>query len=340
MLNTRLDRSHSVLAGTWTVVAALVAAVALAGCQQKAAMITAPAQAPGQPAADQRLFAGDTDAVQGMLEALKIEDRDKRREAMRGIFGPALKDLVSGDSAADAANFRAFVTRAAEKTRLEGKTNTTSVLLIGNEEWPFPIPIVKADDGKWFFDTATGKEEILARRIGANELAAIQVCRAYVQAQRQYASKDRDGSEVLKYAQHFRSTPGHKNGLYWKAPPGEEQSPLGPLVAEASLKGYFAKRKPGDPGGPRPFQGYYFHILTRQGPAAPGGRYNYVINGNMIAGFALVAWPAKYGSSGVMTFLVSHQGKVYQKDLGPDTQQLARQITEYNPDATCKLVTD
>ena len=339
MLNARLDRSHSSLAGMWTVVAA-VAAVALAGCQQNAAMSQAPAQAPGQPAADQRLFASDTDAVQGMLEALKIEDRDKRKEAMRGILGPALKDLVSGDRVAAAANFKAFVTRATEKTRLENKSDSTSVLLIGNEEWPFPIPIVKADDGKWFFDTATGKEEILARRIGANELAAIEVCRASVQAQRQYASKDRDGSEVLKYAQHFRSRPGRKDGLYWEAPPGEEQSPFGPLVAEASLKGYFAKRKPGAPPGRRPFQGYYFHILTRQGPAVPGGRYDYVINGNMIAGFALVGWPAKYGSSGVMTFLVSHQGKVHQKDLGPDTQQLARQITEYNPDATCKRVTD
>jgi len=339
MLNTRLDRSHSVLAGMWTVVAA-VAAVALAGCQQNAAISEAPAQVPGQPAADQRLFASDTEAVQGMMEALRIEDRDARREAMRGIFGPAMTDLVSGDRVADAANFKAFVTRATEKTRLENKTDTTSVLLIGNKEWPFPIPIIKADDGQWFFDTASGKEEILARRIGANELAAIEVCRAYVQAQRQYASKDRDGSEVLKYAQHFRSRPGLKDGLYWEAPPGEEQSPFGPLVAEASVKGYFAKRKPGDPRGRRPFQGYYFHILTRQGPAAPGGRYNYVINGNMIAGFALLAWPAKYGSSGVMTFLISHQGKVYQKDLGPDTQQLSRRITEYNPDATWKRVTD
>jgi len=339
MRNTRLDCSHSVLAGMWTV-AATVAAVALAGCQQKAAMSAAPAEVPGQPAANQRLFASDTDAVQGMLEALKTEDRDKRREAMRGIFGPAMKGLASGDRVADAANFKAFVTRTAEKTRLEKKTDTTSVLLIGNKEWPFPIPIVKTDDGKWFFDAVTGKEEILARRIGANELAAIEVCRAYVQAQRQYASKDRDGSEVLKYARHFRSRPGRKDGLYWEAPPGEEQSPFGPLVAEASLKGYFAKKKPGDPRGRRPFQGYYFHILTRQGSAVPGGRYDYVINGNMIAGFALIAWPAKYGSSGVMTFLISHQGKVYQKDLGANTEQLARRITEYNPDATWKLVTD
>jgi hypothetical protein len=328
-------------ASLWVCLVAGTLCAVVGGCTEAPSVAAGPTtQIAGQPGAEQQTFASDEDAVKALVDTLGLADKDKRHEAMHAIFGPSGQDLASGDPVADATSFKTFVMRATAKTRLDKKSDALSILHIGNEDWPFPIPLVKAADGKWFFDTAAGKEEILARRIGANELATIQVCRAYVLAQRQYASKDRDGSEVLKYAQHFHSHPGKMDGLYWAAAAGEEQSPFGPLVAEASARGYFGERPAGTPPGPRPFQGYYSHILTRQGPDAPGGRYDYVINGNMIAGFAEIAWPAKYGSSGVMTFIVNHQGKVYEKDLGPDTDRLARSITEYNPDASWKLVKD
>jgi hypothetical protein len=340
MPNSEPNVSGLARAGLWMCLAAATVCAA-GGCGEAPGVAAGPTtQLAGTPGANQQTFASDEDAVKALLAALSLEDKDKRKETMRGIFGPAAQDLASGDPVEDAASFKTFIARATAKTRLEKQADALSILHIGNEDWPFPIPIVKTADGKWFFDTAAGTEEILARRIGANELATIQVCRAYVLAQRQYAGKDRDGSEVLKYAQHFHSRPGKKDGLYWPAAAGEEQSPFGPLVAEASAKGYFGERPAGQPAGPRPFQGYFFHTLTRQGPDVPGGRYDYVINGNMIAGFALIAWPAKYGSSGVMTFVVNHQGKVYQKDLGPNTDQIARRITEYNPDASWKLVKD
>lgn len=318
-----------------------MAAFAVTGCQQAPPLATTqPAQVVGAPAADQKTFATPEDAMKALLEAAKIADREARRPVMRGILGPAAADLSSGDPVADANSFQRFAARAAEQAKLEKKSDTQQVLLIGKEEWPYPIPLVKGADGKWFFDTAAGKEEILARRIGGNELAAIAVCRAYVLAQRQYASKDRDGNEVLKYAQRFRSHPGMKDGLYWETAPGEETSPFGPLIGDAMRRGYFAPRKAEDPKGKRPFQGYFFRVLKKQGPAVPGGKYDYVINGNMIAGFALVAWPAKYASSGVMTFVINHQGKLYQKDLGPRTQEVAGAMTEYNPDSTWTLVHD
>jgi len=199
------------------------------------------------------------------------------------------------------------------------------VLVIGPDAWPFPIPLVRSGND-WRFYTAEGIEEIVNRRIGADELKAIAVCRDYLAAQRQYAGKIRDKSGVRKFAQRLRSTAGQQDGLYWDpAVAGGEESPFGPLMAEY-LKG---GRQRGDP-----YYGYYFRILTRQGQHLPGGRYRYVINGNMIAGFALVAFPAEYGNTGVMTFLVSHHGKVYQKDLGPRTVAIAKEMQEYNPDAT------
>jgi hypothetical protein len=197
--------------------------------------------------------------------------------------------------------------------------------VIGPDAWPFPIPLVRSGND-WGFHTAEGIEEIVNRRIGADEFNTIATCRSYIVAQRQYASKIRDQSGVRKFAQRLKSSPDKQDGLYWDpAAANGEESPFGPLMAEF-LKG---GRRLGDP-----YQGYYFRILTRQGGNAPGGRYNYVINGNMIAGFALVAFPAEYGSSGVMTFVVSHHGKVYQKDLGPKTLEIAQAMQEYNPDAT------
>ena len=216
-------------------------------------------------------------------------------------------------------------------------------LVIGSENWPLPFPLVK-EDGRWRFDTAAGIEEAVNRRVGRNELNAIDLCHAYLDAQIEYASADRDGDEVLEYAQVLVSTEGNKDGLYWEAAEGEEISPFGPLIADA--QGYLEGRDPGDP-----FKGYYFKVISRQGANAPGGRYDYIINGNMIAGFGLIAFPADHGNSGVhgrtsgrsrgaivMTFMCNHQGKVYEKDLGPDGDLIAAAIGEYDPDGSWNLV--
>jgi hypothetical protein len=210
------------------------------------------------------------------------------------------------------------------------------VLYLGAKNWPFPIPLVQ-NDGKWFFDTAAGQQEILNRRIGLDELTAIGVCQVYLLAQHEYAAEDRDGSGVLKYAQRLNSNPGKKDGLYWEPVDGEPPSPFGPLVAQARDEGY-----PGEKpvGRGEPFHGYFFKILQEQGPAAPGGKYNYVINGNMIAGFALIAYPAHWGESGIMTFIVNQQGKVYQHNFGENSAALAAAVTVFNPDQTWTAVPD
>jgi hypothetical protein len=202
-------------------------------------------------------------------------------------------------------------------------------LEVGPDGWPFPVPIVK-NGSSWFFDTAAGKEELLNRRIGRNELDVLKAMRAYVEAQREYASKDRNGDEVLQYAQRLASSPGKKDGLYWPLDLDGEMSPLGPLVAEAQTEGYHPQVK-GQEQTRAPFHGYYFKILTQQGSNAPGGKYSYIINGRMIAGFALIAWPAEYGTSGVMTFIVNQQGRVYQRDLGDKTDELAPTMNTYDP---------
>ncbi len=288
---------------------------------------TAPAAAPQR---GQLVFSSATAAAAALLAAVRAQDHQQ----LHRIFGPAIRELVSGDPVEDRQHFQEFVRHATERFWLEKQTAAKSIVHIGKKDWPFPIPIVRAADGRWFFDTKAGAQEILARRIGANELETIKVCGVYVEAQREYASKDRDHRGVLEYAQRLVSTPGHHDGLYWPAVPGQPESPFGPLVAEASAEGYTV----GNHHRPEPFHGYFYHILKAQGPGAPGGAYNYVINGNMIAGFALVAFPAKYGDSGIMTFIVNQQGKVFQKDLGPDTLKLARHMTTYNPDRTWTLV--
>jgi hypothetical protein len=311
----------------------LIAAAGLTGCAGSAAKSpmtpTAEAMHPGE---GQTLYDTPDAAVTSLLAAVQSNDHAD----LKKIFGPQGKALSSGDPVEDAADYKAFAQDTLERAQLEERSPTTCILHIGTIDWPFPIPIEKdPGTGKWFFDTAAGQNEILARRIGANELETISMARAYVEAQREYASQDRDGSGVLKYAQYFRSHPGKKDGLYWPATGDEPQSPFGPLVAQATTDGYM-KHEPGT--GPHAFHGYFYHILTKQGPAAPGGKYNYVINGNMIAGFALIAYPDDYGKSGIMTFIVSHQGKVYQKDLGPDTAKIAHSITAYNPDSSWTLV--
>ena len=311
---------------TMVLVLMSVFAFPLAG-RAKAAQATA--TTPAQP---QCLFSSPKKAVKALQEATAAHDK----EAMRRIFGPALKDLVSPDKVQNANDFTVFAKRLAEMTQLVREGDSKVTLTLGGDNWPFPIPIVKKD-GKWFFDTQAGKEEILNRRIGENELRTIQFCEAYVLAQREYFAQDWDNDDVLEHAQHFRSTPGKKDGLYWPTAETEAPSPLGPLVAQARAEGY-GKKKGDTSEKRRPYHGYYFKILTKQGENAPGGKYDYLINGHMVAGFALVAWPAEYGSSGVMTFIVNQRGKVYQKDLGAKTTDLANAMAAYDPDDTWTVV--
>jgi hypothetical protein len=281
-----------------------------------------------------KTFATPEEAVAALVGAVKTANHTE----LRTIFGPAAEDLVNPDNVQAANEFEAFATALGETNRLVRESDTRRVLELGNDAWAFPVPIVQRD-GRWFFDTAAGTEELLNRRIGANELSTLEVVRAYVQAQRDYASRDREGDEVLKYAQKMISTPGTKDGLFWSPDFDDEISPLGPLVADAADEGYRKGTKnPGDE--PQPFHGYFFKILTRQGKHAPGGKYDYVINGNMIGGFALVAWPAEHGKSGIMTFIVNQQGRVYQKDLGPQTTKSAEAMKEYDPDKTWTVSPD
>ncbi|MCJ7540592.1 MAG: DUF2950 domain-containing protein [Desulfobacterales bacterium] len=280
---------------------------------------------------DQKTFASPDEAVKAMLEALKAEDV----KVLSAIFGPGSEDLISsGDPVADKAERERFINLYQQKNRLEEASSTRAALYIGNEDWPFPIPVVKKD-GVWLFDTDEGREEIIARRIGRNELSVIQVCLAYVDAQKEYAIKDRDGDGVLAYAQKFSSEPGKKDGLYWKAKEGDEQSPLGFLVAAAQGTGYTGKQSGGKP---LPYHGYYYRILKAQGKDATGGAYDYIIKGKMIGGFALVAYPAQYDSSGIMTFIVNHAGEVYQKDLGEKTEETVLMMQLFNPDNTWSKV--
>ena len=277
---------------------------------------------------NQLTFASPEEAVRAMVKALNSNDL----KALEAIFGPGRRDLItSGDPLVDQSGRERFLKLYGEKNRLE-QTADKVVLSIGNDDWPFPIPLVKKDD-LWRFDTEEGSEEILARRIGRNELDAIQVCLAYVDAQREYALKDRDADGLLQYAQKFRSDKGMKNGLYWEVKEGEKQSPLGPLFAAAQEKGYSGKSGGGQPV---PYYGYYYRILKGQGKNAPGGAYDYMVKGEMIGGFALVAYPAKYASSGIMTFIVNHDGTVYQKDLGPNTEKAAQAMELFDPDSTWK----
>ena len=283
-------------------------------------------------AAGEQQFPTPEAAVSALTSAAKSRDTN----AMHAIFGSAGRDLVSPDAVQATQEYQAFVARLSEKTELVRQGDSKCVLQLGADAWPFPIPLVKADD-HWRFDTEAGRQEVLNRRVGRNELGALAVCRAYVEAQREYASKDRDGDDVLEYAQRLRSTPGQHDGLYWPLRSGDEQSPLGPLVAAARVEGYRrATRILTD--DPSPYHGYFFKILTQQGRHAPAGKYDYIINGRMIAGFALVAWPAEWGNSGVMTFIVNQQGKIYQKNLGSDTDTLAKAMTRYDPDSSWSLV--
>jgi Na+-transporting methylmalonyl-CoA/oxaloacetate decarboxylase gamma subunit len=277
-------------------------------------------------AAQQKTFPSAEEAVKAAVAAAR-SDSDKE---LLAIFGAQAKDLLlSGDAVADKQRRARFLKAYDEKNSL-GTEGDNRIVVVGNNNWPFPIPLVKKGDG-WVFDTDKGKEEILNRRIGQNELDAIQVSLAYVDAQREYAMKSRDGGGLRGYAQKFRSDPGKKNGLYWEAKAGEEQSPLGPFAARARSEGY-GQNKPSDK--PVPYRGYYYKILTAQGKDAPGGARSYILKGKMIGGFALIAYPAEYDNSGIMSFIVNHEGKVFQKDLAKNTASAAAAMKEYNPDKT------
>jgi hypothetical protein len=270
----------------------------------------------------QKVFASPEQAVAGLVAANRSGDT----AGLESIFGPDSNKLIySGDSVADKQWREKLVTAYERRNSIEKQGDDKAILIIGEHDWPYPIPIVRQADG-WRFDTKAGAEEILDRRIGRNELNTIEVCRAYVDAQREYAAKDRNGSGLPEYAQRFLSSSGKHDGLYWAAAAGEEESPLGPLVARASAEGY-------DTSGKHvPYHGYYYKILKRQGPRARGGAYDYIADGHMIGGFALLAYPARYGVSGVMTFVVNQDGVVYQKNLGPDTSTIAEQLDAFDPD--------
>ena len=277
------------------------------------------------PAAEQKRFESVNAAVDALIAALRADDQ----KALLEILGEVGRPLVlSGDRVSDRATVTRFLAEYDQRHQLEAGGGKV-VLRVGAADFPLAIPLVP-DGPSWRWDTAAGKEEILARRIGRNELATIQVCLAYVDAQREYYSQARSKNGVLEYAQRFGSTPGKRDGLYWPTKPGDPLSPFGDLVVKARGEGYRASQD----GGRTPYHGYFYRILLGQGPSAPGGAYDYVARGHMIGGFALVAFPAQYGVTGVMTFLVNHDGIVYQKDLGANSGRLAETMKRFDPDST------
>jgi hypothetical protein len=281
-------------------------------------------------AVKQKGFATPEAAVKAFAAAMKSNDEGE----LLSIFGRAAKDLISsGDPVRDKQRRERFISDYDRKNSLT-QEGAKRVLVIGEKEWPFPIPLVKKGE-QWIFDTKAGKEEILNRRIGEDELSTVQTLLAIVDAQREYAMKDRDNDGLRAYAEKFQSDPGQKNGLYWATKEGEEPSPLGELVADARAQGY---TRAGTKHDPIPFNGYYFRMLLKQGKHAAGGAFDYVVKNKMIGGFAVVAYPAVYGSSGVMTFMVNHEGVVYEKDLGQNTAKTAKAMTSFDPDKTWKKV--
>jgi hypothetical protein len=291
-------------------------------------------------------FSSPDAALQALVSAAEAKDRT----AMGSIFGSDYDKLLSGDQVEDDKDLNDFSQAVEESAKLQKDNESKYTVVVGKDNWPTPIPIIQKN-GKWQFDTTAGLDEVVNRRVGENELAAIQTCRAYAVAQWEYYTEgDWDHDGVAEYAQHLISSPGKHDGLFWETAEDQKPSPLGPLMAAARAGGYGPKEQTTDAVGQggsereaaaadhAPYYGYYVRILTRQGPHAPGGKYGYIINGNMIAGYALVAYPEKWGSTGVMTFIINQQGRVYEKNLGANTEKIARSMTEYDPDATWKLV--
>jgi hypothetical protein len=280
------------------------------------------------PQDSQKTFSTPEAAAQALVDAAAQNDT----AALLKLFGPGGKDIVqAGDAADDKAAHAEFAARARARLQVEPDHDNPNraIVVVGDQNWPLPVPLIRKN-GQWSFDAASGRVEILARRVGRNELTAIDVCRGYVEAQMEYASRDRDAHGMLKYAQQILGSPGKKDGLYYE---GESENLVPKSFADAAAVLLQAQGKK-----PVPYHGYFFHILKSQGPDAPGGAMDYVVKGAMIGGFAMVAWPAEYGVSGVQTLIVNHRGIVYEKDLGPQTATLARQTTRFNPDKTWKPV--
>jgi hypothetical protein len=307
------------------IVCALLFAPALNASEQAAKKSGAPAPA------KQRTFDTPKEAADALIAAAAVNDVP----ALKAIVGPDGEDLVATDDPVQDKNrAEEFTAKAREKTAVvpDAKNPNLAVLSVGGEDWPMPIPIVRNKSGKWFFDSKAGRKEVLYRRIGQNELDAIQVCRGYVEAQHEYAFEKHDGSSLNQYAQKIISTPGKQDGLAWRNPDGTSGGPIGEPIDRAIAEGYTQKTDP--------YHGYYFKILKGQGPHADGGAYSYVVRGRMIGGFALVAYPAQYGNSGIMTFVVNYDGVVHSKDLGPNTVKIALAMTKYDPDQTWKAEED
>ncbi len=273
----------------------------------------------------EQVFSTPEDAASALVEANRHSDK----AAMLKILGPnGAKLISSGDPVADRESRQKFVDAYDASHELEAENENKEVLVIGEEEWPLPIPLVRVENGGWRFDTKAGEQEILDRRIGHNELTVIEICRSYVDAQREYASATHHNGKSPVYAEKFISSEGKHDGLYWPARNGEQESPLGPLLANARAEGYPA----GEHHRHEPYHGYYFKILKQQGPDAAGGARNYIVHGRMTGGFAMIAFPAAYGNSGIMTFIVNQNGIVFEKNLGPHSADIAGKITSYNPD--------
>ena len=297
-----------------------------------ALLATTCASNPSDSGLPAKRFGSADAAVEELIAALRAGDMDEAAEILGGRADDVLR---SGDEVADRNGIATFLASYDEKHRLVPGADGGTNLVVGSTDWPMPIPLVE-EDGGWFFDTEAGLDELLSRRIGRNELDAMQVCLAIVDAQREFASSDPDGDGVQEYARKFLSDEGKYNGLYWPAKAGEPQSPLGLLVAEADEQGYARQRR--ESATPIPYHGYFFRLLESQGPSADGGEFDYVVNGRMLGGFAVVAYPAEYANSGIMTFMVNHAGTVFEKDLGDMTPETARQIKVFSPGAGWKKV--
>jgi hypothetical protein len=278
--------------------------------------------------AAQKSFASPEEGISALVEAVRANDQP----VLRAVLGPHGGKLIdSGDAVADQRRREAFLKAYDDANKLVHDGDARATLAIGKDEWPMPIPLVKSGGG-WRFDTRKGEQEILARRIGRNELSAIQVCLAILDAEREYAARDLDGDGIPEYASKFVSAPGRRDGLYWEASAGEPPSPLGPLLAAAAREGYAGP----DARPLAPYHGYFYKILTKQGKDASGGGYDYFVKGKMIGGFAMIAYPARYGVSGVMSFMINHDGVVYEKNLGKDTAAIATRMKMFDPDARWK----
>jgi len=306
----------------WMAAAIAAASVALAAPATQVAAATASAAA--GKATTQKSFATPQEAVKALVDAVRAGNAND----VLAIIGQGSKSwLLSGDKVSDRAEWKRFLDAYDRKNSIRTEGDSKAVLEAGDGDWSFPAPLIKRGD-RWVFDVEAGREEVLNRRVGRNELDTVQTLLAIVDAQREYAASDPDHNGINDYAQKFRSSPGRKDGLYWPTKAGEPPSPLGPLVAQAVREGYGGAAKT---SGPAAYHGYHYRLLTAQGKAAPGGAFNYVVNGRLFGGFAVVAWPASYGNSGVKSFLVNHEGIVYEKDLGPKSAAVAAKMNLFDP---------